>query len=426
MNMENENKINEAYDKMLKSADSIAESGITGESIDTLETIKKDVEEILDGNTNSLLESEPTNYVNIDATTPCLDGETVMTSYNPTTGDQVVVDGSNDIAEKIANIHLDNLINGVESTSDAVINEVLKEVCKKDDSLSSLSSLITKRLSGEDFDAYAEMPDDYKKQVDMLYAESAAQVGANRRAGSMMYSKKAIANMIIDDIINDVKKHANSQIDLDTILSGFDKDIEKMNNDLSSELGGMMMSFDEERKAEIDAAIKRCEESGKTEAIDNLKAMRDTIDDAFNLEKFIEFCKNCKIRNIEAKEPEKRVFSYFNSKYDKHKFTINDIRSCPTILDRHLTEYSHLQNTILCIAFCKYCQNMTPNNMNEHTFMYYFIRNIIAIDRLNPKGRLYEGMDERSKAFYDSFVSALRKAMENLLIRNPKFNEKDQ
>ena len=225
MNMENENKINEAYDKMLKSADSIAESGITEESIDTLETIKKDVEEILDGNTNSLLESEPTNYVNIDATTPCLDGETVMTSYNPATGDQVVVDGSNDIAEKIANIHLDNLINGAQSTSDAVITEVLKEVCKKDDSLNSLSSLITRRLAGEDFDAYTEMPDDYKKQVDMIYAESAAQVGSNRRAGSMMYSKKAIANMIIDDIINDVKKHANSQIDLDTILSGFDKDI---------------------------------------------------------------------------------------------------------------------------------------------------------------------------------------------------------
>ena len=104
MNMENENKINEAYDKMLKSADSIAESGITEESIDTLETIKKDVEEILDGNTNSLLESEPTNYVNIDATTPCLDGETVMTSYNPTTGDQVVVDGTISIDNVTGNI----------------------------------------------------------------------------------------------------------------------------------------------------------------------------------------------------------------------------------------------------------------------------------------------------------------------------------
>ena len=66
---------------------------------------------------------------------------------------------------------------------------------------------------------------------------------------------------------------------------------------------------------------------------------------------------------------------------------------------------------------------MNPDNINEHTFMYYFIRNIITIDRLNPKGRLYEGMDERSKHFYDTFITALRAALANLLERNPTFKE---
>ena len=55
--------------------------------------------------------------------------------------------------------------------------------------------------------------------------------------------------------------------------------------------------------------------------------------------------------------------------------------------------------------------------------MYYFIRNIITIDRLNPKGRLYEGMDERSKHFYDTFITALRAALTNLLERNPTFKD---
>ena len=91
-------------------------------------------------------------------------------------------------------------------------------------------------------------------------------------------------------------------------------------------------------------------------------------------------------------------------------------------MDRHLGT-SHLQNTLICIAFCKYCKDMNPDNMNEHTFMYYFIRNIIAIDRLNPKGRLYEGMDEKSRSFYNVFAIGLKLALANLLERNPTFEE---
>ena len=65
---------------------------------------------------------------------------------------------------------------------------------------------------------------------------------------------------------------------------------------------------------------------------------------------------------------------------------------------------------------------MNPDNMNEHTFMYYFIRNIIAIDHLNPKGRLYEGMDDRSKQFYDNFVARLKEALNAIISRNPSFS----
>lgn len=415
-------EIDALYSKMLETADTIGREGFTKESVDTLKSIEDGVNELtLNENTTDVPENATSN-VKIDATSGEFESREVMTSYNPITGERAVVDGSESLAEKIAERHLNNLINGTSTMSDEVIKEMLSEIGSSSKNSSSvMATLIARRMSGEEFDVYDAMPDEYKRQINMIQADALDKARCANRV-SNVYNRNTIAKMMLDEMIEDFKKSINTQIDLDTILSGFDKDVKKISDDLSTELGGMMMSFDDERKAEIDAAIKRCEEGGKTEAIEKLKAMRDTIDDAYNLEKFIEFCKTCKIKNIEAKEPEKRVFSYFNSKYEKHRYTINDIRSCPDILDRHLTEYNHLQNTLLCVAFCKYCQNMNPDNMNEHTFMYYFIRNIIAIDRLNPKGRLYEGMDDRSKQFYDKFVAQLKSAMEAIITRNPNFS----
>lgn len=416
-------EIDALYSKMLETADTIGKEGFTKESVDALKSIEDGVNELTLKESAPEMPENPTSTVSIDATSGEFSGEKVMTSYNPTTGEQAVVDGSESIAEKIAERHLDNLINGTSSISDDILHEMLTEMGNNSkDSTNIIASLIARRMSGEDFDVYEAMPPEYKRQVDMIYSDTVDKAAKRGIKASNIYSKKSIAIMMIDGMIEDFKKSFNTQIDLDTILAGFDKDVKKISDEFSTELGGMMMSFDDERKAEIDAAIKRCEENGKTEGIEKLKAMKDTIDDAYNLTKFIEFCKTCKIKNIEVKEPEKRVFSYFNSKYEKHRYTINDIRSCPTILDRHLTENNHLQNTLICIAFCKYCQNMNPDNMNEHTFMYYFIRNIIAIDHLNPKGRLYEGMDDRSKQFYDNFVARLKEALNAIISRNPSFS----
>lgn len=435
MTENNESKINELYTKMINTADTMAADGITKESIEALKSVEEGVNKLtLEENTNPLyvtsgyvstdndeLETEDATVTSTDAEESTVTASrAVMQSYNPANGEQMVVDGSESMAERIAARHLDNFINDKGEISTELMADVFKELGKTTDNENGqavIATLIARRMAGETFDVYSGMPDEYKRQVDMIYTYVVSKAPMNQRS---RFTKNNIAKMIIDDMINDFRKTNSSQVDLDTILSGFDEDVKKLHGEISNELGGIMMNFDDERKAEIDAAIKRCQDEGKTAAVEKLQKMRDTIDEAFHLPKFIEFCSTCKIRNIEIKEPEKRVFSYFNSKYEKHKYVINDIRSCPTILARHFDTYTNDQLTALCVAFCKYCQNMSPDNMDEHTFMYYFIRNIIAIDRLNPKGRMYEVMDDRSKYFYDTYTEALKNALDNLIKRNPK------
>ena len=64
------------------------------------------------------------------------------------------------------------------------------------------------------------------------------------------------------------------------------------------------------------------------------------------------------------------------------------------------------------------------NQLKITTFAkeFKYIFNMLRI-AVQSKGRLYEGMDERSKHFYDTFITALRAALANLLERNPTFKE---
>ena len=36
------------------------------------------------------------------------------------------------------------------------------------------------------------------------------------------------------------------------------------------------------------------------------------------------------------------------------------------------------------VAFCTYCKNMKNTNVEEHIFMYYFIKNILYLDTTAP------------------------------------------
>ena len=151
-------KINDLYSKMLETADTIGKEGITEESIESLKNIESGANEVA-------LNDEATTEIKIDVPNGEFESRTVMQAYDPITGDQTVVDGYDSIADKIADRHLDNLING-EVTDQDLVNEVLKEIGTfgGGDSTSIIASLIVRRMSGDKFNVYEAMPDDYKRQ----------------------------------------------------------------------------------------------------------------------------------------------------------------------------------------------------------------------------------------------------------------------
>lgn len=345
----------------------------------------------------------------------------VLGSYNPATGSYNVIDTETSI-EEIQQKNLENfdaMINDETPDLNADLNKFLdscKDKIPEADAASKIAYLMANRIAGNNIDYYSNMPKFMQNTVSQIMANAnTVGVPSNR-----ILHKNQVAKMLIDEYVEEYKKSSQKTVDLDTLFSGFTKDAANIADDMATQIGDLMLSFDDERKNQINNAIVVAKNNGNDVMVKNLEAIRDNIDKAFNLDEFKEFCKHCKIKSIEMKKPN-RVYDSFIHKYETNDAIINDIRTCPDVIIRHLTEFTKDQAMMICLAYCKYCCNMNPDNMAEHTFMYYFIRNIIAIDRINPRGRAYHSINAKDKIFYDTFVANLRECMNNLLERNVTF-----
>ena len=385
--LKTDEQINKAYDEMLNMADSIVDTNkdnIKDEVVDQIEN-------------ENTLSSDP---------------EQVMGVYNTSTG-EIAVDQNESNIKKISDISFTSFTsnNKNERINLGALAELLDPATASDlKAVETIGDLIERRNNGEKFNVYNSLPDIFRKAIDDTINASGGNFDKNIKNVQSFTAEKVFKNLI--DLYKN-KNYSTATMDLDAMLAGFSKSQDKLLADNANEAAEMAFSMNELRTQEIDSAIERCKVEGKEDAIAKFEGIKNTLDEAYSLNKFSEYCKTVKIKKFDIEKPS-RVYSYFINKYENHKYNINNIMDCPKILERHLVDISSTDLVKLCLAFCKYTMNMSPDNIEDHTFMYYFIRNIIMLDRVNPKGRLYDSMNEKSKEFYDEFTANLRKCIANL------------
>lgn len=271
------------------------------------------------------------------------------------------------------------------------------------ESVTTIRSMIKRRLKGEKFSAYNEFPQTIKNKIADIVMESGQPMNKQ--------SLNFVANYILGEMVSAYNNpEENAIIDMETMLSNFDDQLQGMYDKGNTEIGKESLGIIEQTKVDIDKAIQRCIDENNPEGIERMKSIKSGIDEAYNLNKFINGLAHIKIKKFDLEKPD-RVYDIFINKYRTHKYNINDIRVCPYILSRHFPNESEENLTRLCLSFCKYIQNMSPDNIEEHTFMYYFIRYIYLLDSLNPRGTLYESLTGKSKEFYDGFIGNLSIAL---------------
>ena len=397
-----ENTIDKAYDTLINS---------------TPDTAAEAINEAKDA-----IDNAPTNVVNYPTeTTPPsnVESKKVMGVYDPKTGniipteDEVDEETQQKVIEALSNVFVDPAEKAI-GDLDADIKKFLNSKFKSSSSdTDKIAKLVAHRILNDSVDYYSEMPTIMQQSVNKIMLDA----NTENVPKNMIKHRNQVAKMIIDELVEEYNASTSKAVDLDTVLASYDKEIDNINKEMGTEIGNMMLGFDIERKKQIDIAIEASKKTGNTANVEKLETIKANIDKAFDLTDFKEYCKHCRIKPIEIKKPS-RVFDNFNFKYEHNDIVINDIRACPDIIIRHMNEYTRDQAMSVCLAFCKYCANMNANDIADHTFMYYFIRNIIVIDRINPRGKGYATITGKDKEFYDTFVANIRECINNLLERN--------
>lgn len=297
------------------------------------------------------------------------------------------------------NVEIDDI-----STQDILSNVKKSDIGSISDSdAERVKELLFKRNSGEAV-KYADLPDFLKKKVD---EETKSVVGMGLPSARFKEVRNAMATSTIEQIYMELVSDKIEQVcvDLDTSIKNMAK----------SEIG---VIDTESRKMYHNTFVNQFPElAGKykdnnPEKAELLLKISDGYSQAYSLEKMYKAYTSGKIK-VKKIDIEKlsRLVNEFNMKYEKATLTVRDISTAPVILDRHVNKcYPNTAIKAFIVVFCKYTMNMKPDNIDEHTFMYYFINNILSLD-------LYDPNVEDDKKYYETFVDNINKFLDAITIR---------
>ncbi len=220
----------------------------------------------------------------------------------------------------------------------------------------------------------------YNMLPKVIQDKNDAQVGAAPEySGSFIkQAKKYAAEQFLEFILRECTMD-NQIVDLQHSIQ----------TSMTEAKGELSESYNELRKSQkqyyevrmLDMA-NQLEEHGETNKAEMLRECSTNYIESYSLTSLIEAYKSKKVK-LKKIQVEKfdRCCREFNSKYTNTKLAISDISMLLPVLDRHLDKKYDL-NIIkaFIVIFINYTMNMKPDNIAEHTFMYYFVNNILSFD----------------------------------------------
>mgnify|MGYP007095650834 CR=1 FL=1 len=262
-----ENTIDKAYDTLINA---------------TPDTAVEAINEAKDA-----IDNAPTNVVNYPTeTTPTdVEGKNVMGVYDPKTGnitpteDEVDEETQQKVIEALSNAFVDPAEKAI-GNLDADIKKFLNSKFKASRSdTDKVAKLVAHRILNDSVDYYSEMPTIMQQSVNKIMLDA----NTENVPKNMIKHRNQVAKMIIDELVEEYNASTSKAVDLDTVLASYDKEIDKINNEMGTEIGNMMLGFDIERKKQIDIAIEASKKTGNTANVEKLETIKANIDKAFDL-----------------------------------------------------------------------------------------------------------------------------------------------
>ena len=333
--------------------------------------------------------------ISVDPTTGQIQGTSVLSGYG--------VDSKNTLYDDFL-FDDDELKPADEADTDIPLHMVKKAVDDNDSTatlnikqshIDTIRRLIIKKNQGFEV-KYNELPDPIKEMIDQTVKAQFGGLVTNQ----VKKARNVVANSIIDEIYTGVIQEKISEVcvDMNTSIKNLAKE-------------ELVPGISEQRKMCVSTFVykfpqmaEECKESDPKKAelllsVSEGYKQAHTLEDMYNA--YIKGGKRVKIRKIDIEKLNK-VIANFNTKYETSNLVVRDISPAADILARHVNKRISMTAIKGFIAlFCKYTETMNPKNIGEHTFMYYFIDNILILD--------VPFTDEADIQFRDDYIKTVNK-----------------
>ena len=401
------NKTEKQFDDLLKTADKIADiyndENVSDEKLDELlKSLDTDESQKFPSNNGQLFNEN--NDPSQNKT------ETVLVSANPLTGvlNTIPYNQDNLTEESIDNlINMQNEdLNKIEIGWDQFVEYTESMYPDADgEGLKQLLNCVNKYRAKIKFPYFNELPEFIKKEINSYVNLGAAEHGASGN------TTKQLKNMLAKELYDSIITNNYSSKAFTDISKFYTNEINKNKEELEKSVGNYNTKL---RKEYEEGFLKKADElDGKgdeesKEVANNLRKTSKMFTQSYTYENMYEAYKNrkIKIKNIQI-DKFKRTCQEFNRKYYNATFEIKDVGMVVPVLDRILDkkyDMDIIKKFVVC--FINYTKDFTPNNIDEHVFMFYFIQHILALDIKIP-GDEYEEFNKIVKENIHKFLDLI-------------------
>lgn len=413
--------INEQFDNLLQLGDKIGQTIEESEKKDTTLTDKQ-VEEITEALSKVDVSQETALYNKIRSEARDVEkGFSVTESpiVNPSNGMSVVYSDTdqNNKYNFDEDVNIDDIMNLDNIETDITKIEINRESLQKaidniypgikinEEDVVAIHSLANRYSKGESFSYYQSMPDNIKSSINMVLGDVSAEMGSYVKEGRNFVAKQLLDSIVEQSVMDTATRDMNIAA-MNTV-----SEFNKLSKESLSEFFKLQKTqFEVNYPAQADAYEKALangeineEEINKIKrSITVYRGVANSFKQAYMYTEMMEAYRDgkIKVKPIQISKI-KRTCDEFNYKYQKSVNAINDVKFVITTLDRHADGDIDIDTIkkFVCI-FINYTKNKKPDDVVDHTFMYYFVKNIISIDQYD-----HSSVDEDN--FYTELINRI-------------------
>lgn len=342
---------------------------------DKLALTEEEINNITNALKNNISEENKTLRSIISNPTPSDEGvksEIVELSINPDTGK---ISGTKPFIEDQSNIE-DIILGKVQSKSytEETINQIADTYSITKADARSVVKLIKDVKNNKCDKIYDKLPLGLRQVADGIYDGTGS----------------------IEDVCKDLIMQFESDLDMNQQFIDLQKSIDSSYKEAFSSLG--ILTYVNTRELYETTLIEKAEEYKETDTdlYNKLLLASKAYKDSYTFQIQLKYLMNIQKKNkrkINDISKFNSVINHFNERYRDNTKNIKDIRMIVPILYRRLGISDELLKKFVILS-CLSFEKMSPENINEHIYMFYTVQNLAGMDFIKEGDEGYEFASE--------------------------------